>query len=131
MQSTDAIGAYWTEHASFNPSASARHVSRYHEPVHDTPDAAEAVVRNPRARQTTAGGYVRWSTFPRKAVGTVVGLGGMAGAIGGMTIAWITGRILEATGSYVPVFLMAAFAYLTALAVIHMLVPRLDPAHLG
>ena len=31
-------------------------------------------------------------------------------------------------GSYVPVFLMASFAYLTALAVIHMLVPRLEPA---
>jgi MFS transporter, ACS family, hexuronate transporter len=32
------------------------------------------------------------------------------------------------TGSYVPVFLIAAFAYLTALAVIHVLVPRLEPA---
>ena len=70
-------------------------------------------------------------TFPRKAVGSVVGLGGMAGAVGGMMIAWLTGRILEATGSYVPVFLMAAFAYLTALAVIHLLVPRLEPARLG
>jgi ACS family hexuronate transporter-like MFS transporter len=67
-------------------------------------------------------------TFPRHAVGSVVGLGGMAGAVGGMTIAWVTGRILEASGSYVPVFLMASFAYLTALAVIHLLVPRLDPA---
>jgi MFS transporter, ACS family, hexuronate transporter len=48
-----------------------------------------------------------------------------------MMIAWLTGRILEATGSYVPVFLMAAFAYLTALVVIHLLVPRLEPARLG
>src|SRR5687767_10470747 len=70
-------------------------------------------------------------TFPRHAVGSVVGLGGMAGAVGGMTIAWATGRILEASGSYVPVFLMASFAYLTALAVIHLLVPRLEPARLG
>jgi ACS family hexuronate transporter-like MFS transporter len=70
-------------------------------------------------------------TFPRQAVGSVVGLGGMAGAVGGMMIAWVTGRILEATGSYVPVFLIAAFAYLTALAVIHLLAPRLDPARLG
>lgn len=69
-------------------------------------------------------------TFPRQAVGSVVGLGGMAGAVGGMLIAWLTGRILEATGSYVPVFMMAAFAYLTALAVIHLLVPRLDPVAL-
>ena len=67
-------------------------------------------------------------TFPRQAVGSVVGLGGMAGAVGGMMIAWVTGRILQATGSYVPVFLMAAFAYLTALAIIHLLTPRLEPA---
>jgi MFS transporter, ACS family, hexuronate transporter len=69
-------------------------------------------------------------TFPRQAVGSVVGLGGMAGAVGGMMIAWVTGRILEATGSYVPVFLIAAFAYLTALLVIHVLVPKLEPARL-
>jgi MFS transporter, ACS family, hexuronate transporter len=66
--------------------------------------------------------------FPRKAVGSVVGLAGMAGAIGGMLIAKITGYILQATGSYVPVFLIAAFAYLTALALIHIIVPRLEPA---
>ena len=66
--------------------------------------------------------------FPRQAVGSVVGLGGMAGAIGGMLIAKLTGYVLQLTGSYVPVFLMAAFAYLTALAVIHLLVPRLEPA---
>jgi ACS family hexuronate transporter-like MFS transporter len=68
--------------------------------------------------------------FPRKAVGSVVGLGGAAGAVGGMLIAKITGYILEATGSYVPVFLIAAFAYLVALGVIHVLVPRLEPAAL-
>jgi MFS transporter, ACS family, hexuronate transporter len=69
-------------------------------------------------------------TFPRQAVGSVVGLGGMAGAIGGMLIAKLTGYLLQVTGSYVPVFLIAAFAYLTALAVIHILVPRLEPAKL-
>jgi ACS family hexuronate transporter-like MFS transporter len=68
--------------------------------------------------------------FPRQAVGSVVGLGGMAGAIGGMLIAKVTGYILQATGSYVPVFLMASFAYLIALAIVHMLVPRLEPARL-
>jgi MFS transporter, ACS family, hexuronate transporter len=67
-------------------------------------------------------------TFPRQAVGSVVGLGGMAGAVGGMLIAKLTGYLLQATGSYVPVFLIASFAYLTALAVIHLLVPRLEPA---
>jgi ACS family hexuronate transporter-like MFS transporter len=67
-------------------------------------------------------------TFPRGAVGSVVGLGGMAGGVGGMLIAKVTGYLLEWTGSYVPVFLMAAFTYLVALAVIHLLVPRLEPA---
>jgi ACS family hexuronate transporter-like MFS transporter len=67
-------------------------------------------------------------TFPKQAVGSVVGIGGMAGAFGGMLIAKLTGYLLELTGSYVPVFLIASFAYLTALAVIHLLVPRLEPA---
>jgi ACS family hexuronate transporter-like MFS transporter len=70
-------------------------------------------------------------TFPRHAVGSVVGLGGFAGAVGGMLIAKLTGYILQATGSYVPVFLIAAFAYLTALAIVHLLVPKLEPARVG
>jgi len=68
--------------------------------------------------------------FPRQAVGSVVGLGGFAGAVGGMLIAKITGYILEASGSYVPVFFIAAFAYLAALVVIHLLVPKLEPVKL-
>jgi ACS family hexuronate transporter-like MFS transporter len=68
--------------------------------------------------------------FPRQAVGSVVGLGGFAGAVGGMLIAKITGYILQTTGSYVPIFFMAAFAYLFALAVIHVLVPKMKPVEL-
>jgi ACS family hexuronate transporter-like MFS transporter len=68
--------------------------------------------------------------FPRKAVGSVVGLGGTAGAIGGMLIAKVTGYVLDKTGSYVPVFLIAASAYLLALGVVHLLVPKLEPATL-
>jgi len=68
--------------------------------------------------------------FPKQAIGSVVGFGGMAGAVGGMLIAKVTGYILNATGSYVPVFLIAAFAYVVALAVIHLLVPRLEPARI-
>jgi ACS family hexuronate transporter-like MFS transporter len=68
--------------------------------------------------------------FPKQAVGSVVGLGGFAGAVGGMLIAKITGYILEASGSYVPVFFIAAFAYLAALLVIHLLVPKLEPVKL-
>ncbi|MEJ1961423.1 MAG: MFS transporter [Gammaproteobacteria bacterium] len=68
--------------------------------------------------------------FPRHAVGSVVGLGGVAGAVGGMLISKFTGFLLDATGSYVPVFIMAGSAYLIALAVVHWLVPRLEPARL-
>jgi ACS family hexuronate transporter-like MFS transporter len=66
-------------------------------------------------------------TFPRHAVGTVVGFGGMAGAVGGMGIAKVTGFLLEKTGSYLPVFLIAGSAYLAALLIIHLLVPKLEP----
>ena len=68
--------------------------------------------------------------FPRQTVGSVVGLGGFAGAVGGMMIASFTGFLLETTGSYLPVFLMAGSAYLLALLVVHRLTPRLEPARL-
>lgn len=68
--------------------------------------------------------------FPKHAVGTVVGFGGMAGAVGGMLIAKLTGYILQATGSYVPVFIIAGLTYLTALGIIHLLVPKVEPAKL-
>lgn len=68
--------------------------------------------------------------FPRQAVGSVVGIGGMAGAIGGMFIAKLVGWILDATGSYVPIFAIAASAYLIALLIIHVLAPKLEPAEL-
>ncbi len=70
-------------------------------------------------------------TFPRCAVGSVVGIGGMAGAVGGMLISLVVGKILESTGSYVPIFIIAASAYLLALLVIHLLAPRLEPANVG
>lgn len=66
--------------------------------------------------------------FPKQAVGSVVGIGGMAGAIGGMFIAKLVGWILETTGSYVPIFAIAASAYVLALIVIHLLAPKLEPA---
>jgi ACS family hexuronate transporter-like MFS transporter len=64
--------------------------------------------------------------FPRHAVGSVVGLGGAAGAVGGMLVAKVVGYVLQWTGSYLAVFLMAATAYLLALLVIHLLAPGLD-----
>lgn len=66
--------------------------------------------------------------FPRHAVASVVGIGGFGGAVGGMLIATFTGFLLQFTGSYVPVFVMAGSAYLIALAVIQWLAPGLEPA---
>jgi ACS family hexuronate transporter-like MFS transporter len=43
-----------------------------------------------------------------------------------MVISLVVGEILQRTGSYVPVFLIAGFAYLTALLVIHLLAPKLE-----
>lgn len=68
--------------------------------------------------------------FPRRAVGSVTGIGGMAGAVGGMLISLVVGEILERTGSYVAIFAVAGSAYLLALLVIHLLVPSLAPADL-
>jgi ACS family hexuronate transporter-like MFS transporter len=66
--------------------------------------------------------------FPRRAVGSVVGFGGMSGAIGGMCLTLVVGEILQRTGSYVGVFLIAGSMYLVGLAIIQLLVPRLAPA---
>ncbi len=68
--------------------------------------------------------------FPRKAVGSVVGIGGMSGAIGGMFVAMLVGAILQATHSYLIIFVIAGFTYLAALLIIHLLAPRLEPAKL-
>jgi ACS family hexuronate transporter-like MFS transporter len=65
--------------------------------------------------------------FPRRAVGSVVGFGGMAGAVGGMFISIVVGEILQRTGSYVLILLMAGFTYLAALGVIQLLAPSLRP----
>jgi ACS family hexuronate transporter-like MFS transporter len=68
--------------------------------------------------------------FPRHAVGSVVGIGGFGGAVGGMLIATFVGFLLESTGSYLPVFLIAGSAYLFALLIVHLLAPRLEATQL-
>ncbi len=65
--------------------------------------------------------------FPRRAVASVTGFGGMAGAVGGMLIAKITGYLLEVTGSYLVVFIIAGTIYLFALLVFQLLAPRIEP----
>ncbi len=68
--------------------------------------------------------------FPKKAVGSVVGIGGMAGSIGGMLVATAAGFILQFTGSYVLLFILSGGAYLLALLIFTLLVPRIEPIRL-
>jgi len=69
--------------------------------------------------------------FPRQALGSVVGLGGFAGAVGGVMFQRMTGRILEANGgNYLTVFMLCGSAYVIALTIIHFLAPRMEPVQL-
>jgi ACS family hexuronate transporter-like MFS transporter len=63
--------------------------------------------------------------FPRAAVGSVVGIGGTAGAVGGMLMSKYNGYILEASGSYQPIFALAGGAYIMGIVIIHILSPKL------
>ena len=64
--------------------------------------------------------------FPKRAVGSVIGLGGFAGGIGGMIMAKSTGLVLDATqGNYTIIFAMCTTVYFLAVAAIHLLSPRL------
>jgi ACS family hexuronate transporter-like MFS transporter len=69
--------------------------------------------------------------FPKKAVGSVVGMGGMAGSIGGMLTATAVGLVLQFTGSYVILFAVAGSVYLLALVVFNLLVPRIETIEMG
>jgi MFS transporter, ACS family, hexuronate transporter len=68
--------------------------------------------------------------FPRKAVGSVVGIGGFAGAMGGFLMNLGAGWLKQNTGSYIIMFLIAGFTYLVALFIMHLIVPKLEPAKL-
>jgi ACS family hexuronate transporter-like MFS transporter len=75
--------------------------------------------------------------FPKKAVASVVGLGGMAGAVGGILIARIAGVLLDhykALGhieiGYYIMFFISGFAYLIAWFIMHLLAPKMQKADL-
>ena len=69
--------------------------------------------------------------FPRKAVGSVIGIGGTAGAIGGMIFSLYIGQVLERLGTYSLIFYVAGSVYLIALLIIHLLTPRMAPAQVA
>jgi ACS family hexuronate transporter-like MFS transporter len=81
-----------------------------------------------------AAAHQGWSTnlfatvtdlFPKDAVGSVVGIGGMLGALGGMAIATFAGLMLHYSGSYLGIFIVCASAYLVAF-VLFCLLTRSD-----
>ncbi|ESQ75124.1 MFS transporter [Asticcacaulis sp. AC402] len=65
-------------------------------------------------------------TVPRNAVASVIGFGGMCGAIGGMLMSKNVGFILTTTGSYKTIFWLAGSAYIVALIIIHLISPKLE-----
>jgi MFS transporter, ACS family, hexuronate transporter len=81
-----------------------------------------------------AGAHQGWSAnlfttssdmFPSSAVGSVVGIGGMAGSIGSALFAFFAGHILQLTHSYASLFGIASSAYLLALLILYLFAPGL------
>lgn len=83
-----------------------------------------------------AGGHCGWSAnvfslmsdiFPKKAIGSVAGFGGFAGAVGGAIVAFTVGKILQNIGTdgYAIPFAVAGSGYLIALLLVHLLVPKI------
>ncbi|MEO6276219.1 MFS transporter [Roseateles sp.] len=69
--------------------------------------------------------------FPKRTVGSVVGIGGMAGGLGGVAVSKLGGWIFDAYGArgelatgYMIMFSLCAVAYLVAWVVMKALVPR-------
>jgi ACS family hexuronate transporter-like MFS transporter len=65
--------------------------------------------------------------FPKKDVGSVVGLGGAAGAVGGMIIAPAAGYVLQLTHSYIPLFIIAGIMHPLAIVLVQLLIPKIEP----
>ena len=67
--------------------------------------------------------------FPSRAMASVTGLAGALGSFATMIFAEITGRVLQNDPhSYLPMFVACGLMYVVALAIIHLLVPKLEPA---
>jgi len=66
--------------------------------------------------------------FPRQAVGAATGIAGALGSFATIIFAETTGRILQHDPkAYLPMFVACGLMYLVALAIIHLLAPRLQP----
>ncbi|MBA3481792.1 MAG: MFS transporter [Pirellulales bacterium] len=69
--------------------------------------------------------------FPRKAIGSIIGIGGFAGAMGGFTLQLGAGWLKQVTGSYVTLFAIAGSAYVLALVILQILIPRIEPVNMA
>ena len=72
--------------------------------------------------------------FPKNAVASVAGLGGLAGATGGMIFPFLTGRLLDSykaagsiTAGYAVLFGVCALAYMVTFGIHHLLAPSFAP----
>jgi ACS family hexuronate transporter-like MFS transporter len=75
--------------------------------------------------------------FPKKAVASVVGIGGMAGSAGGFIFPILTGKMLDhftkqhnVTAGYAILFGICGCAYLVAFALNHLFAPRFESFNL-
>ena len=76
--------------------------------------------------------------FPKHAIASVVGLGGMAGSIGGILFPLYSGKLLDrfqaagnVTAGYTVLFMICGSAYLAAFAINHLLAPRFEPLNMS
>lgn len=76
--------------------------------------------------------------FPKKAVSSIVGIGSMAGSVGGILFPLLIGYLLDTykaagniNGGYNIIFLICGLAYLVAWGIMHLFVPRMEPVNLG
>lgn len=75
--------------------------------------------------------------FPKKAVSSVVGIGGMAGSVGGILFPLLVGNLLDAAKAagnintgYNLIFIICGFAYLLAWGIMHLFAPRMEKVKL-
>jgi ACS family hexuronate transporter-like MFS transporter len=69
--------------------------------------------------------------FPKAAVGSVVGFGGMIGSAAGVLFQLLTGYVVQLTHSYIPIFIMCGVSYSVGLLLMHLLTPRMEPARIS
>ena len=75
--------------------------------------------------------------FPKKAVASVTGIGGFAGAIGGMLVAIFAGNILEfwekqgqIESGYFTLFIISGSAYIIAWIAFNLIAPKMKRVEL-